>query len=51
MFVYDRIGKIIERVNLVEQSTDIILADYSSGLYYIKILSVEYQSSKAFIKL
>jgi hypothetical protein len=51
MFVYDRMGKIVERVNLVEQSTDVILADYSSGLYYIKIISGKYQSSKAFIKL
>jgi len=51
MFVYDRMGKIIERVNLTEQSTDIVLDGYPSGIYYVKILSGTYQSSQTFIKL
>jgi len=51
MFVYDRMGKIIERVNLEEQSTDILLDGYPAGIYYVKVISGRHQSSQSFIKL
>lgn len=51
MYVYDRMGKLIERVNLIEQSTDIILDGYPAGIYYVKIISGRHQSSQSFIKL
>ena len=51
MVVYDRMGQVVATKDLTDQSTNLMLENFSSGIYYIKILSGKFISSQSFIKI
>jgi len=51
VFIYDRMGQMIDKVLVKDEKVEIRLDNYTEGFYYVKMLSGTNEMSKSFIKL